>query len=96
MEELKYFQKKYLFKIEILSDQNLIIPEYKIDLYNKSKKIINTIENLNRIIEVKKLAKNATKKIKSKKRELKKDKKVSKKTKLKKNLRTLWTRRKKN
>ena len=95
-EELKYFQKKYLFKIEILSDQNLIIPEYKIDLYNKSKKIINTIENLNRIIEVKKLAKNATKKIKSKKRELKKDKKVSKKTKLKKNLRTLWTRRKKN
>ena len=96
LEELKYFQKKYLFKIEILSDQNLIIPEYKIDLYNKSKKIINTIENLNRIIEVKKLAKNATKKIKSKKRELKKDKKVSKKTKLKKNLRTLWTRRKKN
>jgi len=96
LEELKYFQKKYLFKIEILSDQNLIIPEYKIDLYNKSKKIINTIENLNRIIEVKKLAKNETKKIKSKKRELKKDKKVSKKTKLKKNLRTLWTRRKKN
>jgi len=96
LEELKYFQKKYLFKIEILSDQNLIIPEYKIDLYNKSKKIINTIENLNRIIEVKKLAKNATKKIKSKKKELKKDKKVSKKTKLKKNLRTLWTRRKKN
>ena len=96
LEELKYFQKKYLFKIEILSDQNLIIPEYKIDLYNKSKKIINTIENLNRIIEVKKLAKNTTKKIKSKKKELKKDKKVSKKTKLKKNLRTLWTRRKKN
>ena len=32
LEELKYFQKKYSFKIEILSDQNLIIPEYKIDL----------------------------------------------------------------
>ena len=27
-----------------------IIPEYKIDLLNKSKKIINTIENINKII----------------------------------------------
>ena len=99
LDELKYFQKKYLFKIEILSDQRLIIPEYKIDLYNKSKKVINTIENLNRIIEVKNSKKNLTKKIKSKKKELKKDKKDTKdtkKTKLKKNLRTLWTRRKKN
>ena len=39
IEELKYFQKKYLIKIEILSDKNLLIPEYKIDLLNKSKKI---------------------------------------------------------
>jgi len=35
LEELKYFQKKYLFKIEILSDQKLIIPEYKIELLKK-------------------------------------------------------------
>ena len=39
LEELKYFQKRYLFKIEILSDEKLIIPEYKIDLLNKSKKL---------------------------------------------------------
>mgnify|MGYP001252161269 CR=1 FL=1 len=32
--------------IYILSDEQLIIPEYKIELLNKSKKIINTIENI--------------------------------------------------
>jgi ribonuclease E len=48
-EELNYFQKKYLFKIEILSDERLLIPEYKIELLNKSKKIINIIENINAI-----------------------------------------------
>merc|ERR1712127_627955 len=44
LEELKYFQKKYSFKIEILSGLHLVIPEYKIDLLNKSKKVINSIE----------------------------------------------------
>ena len=38
LEELKYFQKNYSFKIELLSDSRLIIPEYKIELINKSKK----------------------------------------------------------
>ena len=61
LEELKYFQKRYLFKIEILSDEKLIIPEYKIDLLNKSKKIINTIENINKIVEIKKLVKETPK-----------------------------------
>ena len=38
-EELKYFQKKYSFKIEILAEEKLIIPEYIIELFcNKSKK----------------------------------------------------------
>ena len=32
IEEFKYFQKKYIFKIELLSNENLIIPEYKIEL----------------------------------------------------------------
>merc|ERR1711966_418900 len=54
IEELKYFQKKYLFKVEILSNNKLIIPEYKIDLLNKSKKLINTIENIKDIVELKK------------------------------------------
>ena len=91
LDELKYFQKKYSFKIEILSDEKLIIPEYKIDLLNKSKKIINTIENINTIIEVKKISKKITKV----KKEIKKIKKEIKKKKTKKKLRTLWVRRKK-
>ena len=91
LEELKYFQKKYTFKIELLSDEKLIIPEYKIDLFNKSKKLINKIESINKIIEIQK---NSISKKKEKK-DLKKSKKESKKSKSKKKLRTLWIRRKK-
>ena len=49
LDELKYFQKKYLFEIKIFSDDKFIIPEYKIDLLNKSKKLINTMENINSV-----------------------------------------------
>ena len=49
IEELKYFQKKYSFDIKILPDDSFVIPEYKIDLLNKSKKLINTIENINKL-----------------------------------------------
>ena len=49
IEELKLFQKKYSLKIEILSDDRFIIPEYRIDLLNKSKKLINKVENFNGI-----------------------------------------------
>jgi|TARA_B100001059_G_scaffold213691_1_gene229758 ribonuclease E len=100
LEELKYFQKKYLFKIEILSDQKLIIPEYKIELLNKSKKVLDIIENINKISEIKKLKKNITQKVKvtkkNTKKELKKEKKEVKKKIVKKKFRTLWIRRKKN
>jgi len=93
-EELKYFQKKYLFKIEILSDQKLIIPEYKIELLNKSKKLINSIENIDKIFEVKKIKKSISKEKKTTTKEIKKSsKEVKKKKKTK--LRTLWVRRKK-
>ena len=51
--ELSFFEKKYKFKINILSDNNLIIPEYKIHLLNKNKKIIEKFENLKNIIEAK-------------------------------------------
>tara|TARA_B100000959_G_scaffold284249_1_gene355326 strand:- start:963 stop:2789 length:1827 start_codon:yes stop_codon:yes gene_type:complete len=44
--ELSFFEKKYKFKINIMSDSNLIIPEYKIHLLNKNKKIIDKIENI--------------------------------------------------
>ena len=99
LEELKYFQKKYLFKIEILSEKKLIIPEYKIELLNKSKKLLNTIENIINILEVKnpnkKIIKDKKESKKESKKELKKEKKETKKIKIKKKLRTLWVRRKK-
>ena len=44
--EINFFQKKYKFKIIINSNRNLIIPEYKILLLNKNKKLINKIESL--------------------------------------------------
>ncbi len=91
LEEIKYFQKKYSFKIDILSDEKLIIPEYKIELMNKSKKVLNTFENIKNVIELKI---NDNKKLKNKK-EIKKQKKEVKKNKVKKRLRTLWVRRKK-
>ena len=60
---MKYFQKKYLLKIELYADHNLIIPEYKIDLLNKSKKIISNVENINKIIELKNVKSEKDKKI---------------------------------
>ena len=35
LDELKYFQKKYSFEVNLLSEEKFIIPEYKIDLLNK-------------------------------------------------------------
>ena len=95
LEELKYFQKKYLFKVEILSDEKLIIPEYKIELQNKTKKVLSTIENINRIVEIKNFKKEKNKEKNKEKKPVKKLKKEIKKTKNKKKIRTLWVRRKK-
>ena len=95
--EIEYFEKKYPFKINIIANTTLIIPEYKIELLNKSKKIINTVENITKLningfIQEKKL-------LKSKNIEDKINLKKTKKTKqLKKKItkpRTLWVRRKK-
>jgi len=89
-EELRYFQKKYSFKIEIHPDERLIIPEYIIELCNKSKKIIKKFENVKTINNIKSSSKN----IKKNKKEIKLKKDV-KKSKKKKVLRTLWVRRRK-
>ena len=68
LDELKYFQKKYTFEVKILSEDEFIIPEYKIDLLNKSKKIINSVENINTISQINKTKKSGVK-LKKKKRE---------------------------
>ena len=95
-DELKYFKKKYSFEIKILSDDNFIIPEYKINLLNKSKKLIKSIENISSIIEVKKTKKELLKDKKIKIKGKVKSKEKTKKIKTKKTARTLWVRRKKN
>ena len=91
LDELKYFQKKYSFDIKILSDSKFILPEYKIDLLNKSKKLINSFENINTIIKTKKIKRN----IKDKNKDATKSKEKIKKTKSRKTIKTLWVRRKK-
>ena len=54
LNEIHYFEKKYLFKINILTENTLIIPEYRIELLNKSKKVIDKVEKVNKIRCVKK------------------------------------------
>ena len=62
IEDLTFFEKKNKMKIDIISDNTLIIPEYIIDIKNKSKKTIELIEyyeklkNLDTIIKEKKSA----------------------------------------
>ena len=91
-DELKYFQKKYKYEVKIFSDEKFVIPEYKIDLLNKSKKLIKSFENIdslqvkNKILKKENASSENTPKPKIK----------IKKTKTKKKITTLWVRRKKN
>jgi len=49
MEDLNYFEKKNLIKIDIVADNSLIIPEYIIDLQNKTKKTIEIVEHIEKL-----------------------------------------------
>jgi len=44
-DELSYCKKKHKLQINFISDNSLIIPEYKIELLNKNKKIIKILEH---------------------------------------------------
>ena len=44
--EVTYFKKKHKLEFNISGDINLILPEYRIDLLNKNKKIIKKVENI--------------------------------------------------
>ena len=50
--DLKYLEKKYKIKINLLGDKFLLVPEYDISFENKSKKVLEKIENK---IEIKKI-----------------------------------------
>src|SRR6056300_172851 len=69
IEDLKYFEEKNLIKIDIIADNSLIIPEYIIDLQNKTKKtieIVKHIEKLKNLEEQKKEVKSFESPIKKK------------------------------
>ncbi len=91
LDEINYFQKKYSFKIDLNSNEKYIIPEYKIELINKSKKVVDTFENINKIL----ISNKTRSEVATDKKLDKKLKKDQKKSKIKKKLRTLWVRRKK-
>ena len=57
LEDLKYFEKKNKIKIDIIYDHSLDIPEYKIEFKNKGKKIIEKIESLTKLANLKNLKK---------------------------------------
>ena len=64
-DDLSYFEKKNKIKIDIISEDALIIPEYIINIHNKTKKIIATIqhkEKLKNLEEQKKEKKDLEKK----------------------------------
>jgi len=72
LEDLKFFENKNKIKIDIIYDNSLVIPEYKIDFKNKGKKIIEKIESLTKLINQEDLKKeinvyNINKKIKKNK-----------------------------
>ena len=47
--EINHFKTKYKLDFNIIADNILVIPEYKINLLNKNKKIIKKIENIETI-----------------------------------------------
>ena len=46
---LQYFENKNKIKIDIIADNSLIIPEYVIDLQNKTKKTIETFQHIEKL-----------------------------------------------
>ena len=55
IDDLKYFEQKNKIKIKIIADNSLIIPEYVIDLQNKSKKTLEKIEKFTQIKKMKEI-----------------------------------------
>ena len=49
IDDLKYFEEKNKIKIDIISDNSLIIPEYILNLQNKTKKTIEVIEHFEKL-----------------------------------------------
>ena len=69
IDDLNYFENKNKIKIDIIADNSLIIPEYIINLQNKTKKIVEVVkhvEKLKNLEEQEKVSKSLDKIIKKK------------------------------
>jgi len=76
-EDILYIEKKNKIKITFAGDLSLLVPEYKIEFFNKSKKILEKIENtieLKKITVEKQIEKNLKGKPKFKSKNFKKKK----------------------
>jgi len=58
IKNLTYFEKKNKIKIDIISDDKLIIPEYIIDFKNKSKKTLELVEHYEKLKNIDQQKKN--------------------------------------
>ena len=58
--DLKYLEKKYKIKINIIGDKLFLVPEYEISFENKSKKVLEKIEHK---VEIKKVMPDSKNKI---------------------------------
>jgi ribonuclease E len=67
VKEINHFKKKYKLDFNLISDKSLILPEYKIDLLNKSNKSIKKVENIETIESIIKKPKIKKNKFKNKK-----------------------------
>ena len=63
--EINYFESKFKIKINFIADPQLIIPEYSLNLFDKNKKLINKIENINKIEGFEKLTEEKTNEVKN-------------------------------
>ena len=49
IDDLTFFEKKNKMTIDIITDNSLIIPEYKVDFQNKTKKTIEIAEHIEKL-----------------------------------------------
>ena len=49
IDDLKYFEEKNKIKIDIIADNTLTIPEYIINLQNKTKKTLETVQHIEKL-----------------------------------------------
>ncbi len=53
IDNLKFIEKKNKFKVNIKIDKDMVISDYKIDFLNKTKKVINVLENWTKLENLK-------------------------------------------